>query len=258
MNKNFGMFLVFLALILLSVLVVNGLYFDASEEQVQAPAEVAEEEVEEDEKDHITTNLSISREKEYEPDIVDVVLGFQNENEDQDEAVKENSQTVENLMAVLEEKDLVDLETQYYRVYPVTRYNDDNEKETYYRVTNQIKFTTENLEELPVLLGQLLQAGANNVEDINYRLKDNEEALDEVTAMALSSLKDKAAFVADNLDKEDYRIVNVNLGRQNIRSESFDSAFMGSRAAESESIPVPVEEEKVNINVSLSAEIELY
>lgn len=256
MSKNVGMFLVFLALILLSVLVVNGLYFDTSANQAQAPVEVAEEE--ETEKDYITTNLSISRQKEYEPNIVDVVLGFQNENKDQAEAVRENSQTVSNLMAVLEERDLVNLETQYYRVYPLTRYNEDDERETYYRVTNQIKFTTENLEELPVLLGQLLEAGANNVQNINYRLKNNEEALDEVTAMALTTLKDKAAFVAANLDKENYRIVNVNLGRQNIIGQSFDSVLMGSRSAESASIPVPVEEEKVNINVSLSAEVELY
>jgi hypothetical protein len=255
MSKNVGMFLVFLALILLSVLVVNGLYFDTSTNQAQAPVEVVKEEVE---KDYITTNLSISRLKEFEPNIVDVVLGFQNENEDQAEAVRENSQTVSNLMTILEERDLVNLETQYYRVYPLTRYNEDDERETYYRVTNQIKFTTENLEELPVLLGQLLEAGANNVQNINYRLKNNEEALDEVTEMALTSLKDKAAFIADNLDKENYRIVNVNLGRQNIIGQSLDSALMGSRSAESASIPVPVEEEKVNINVSLSAEIELY
>lgn len=255
MSKNVGMFLVFLALILLSVLVVNGLYFDTSTNQAQAPVEVVKEEVE---MDYITTNLSISRQKEFEPNIVDVVLGFQNENEDQAEAVRENSQTVSNLMTILEERDLVNLETQYYRVYPLTRYNEDDERETYYRVTNQIKFTTENLEELPVLLGQLLEAGANNVQNINYRLKNNEAALDEVTEMALTSLKDKAAFIADNLDKENYRIVNVNLGRQNIIGQSFDSALMGSRSAESASIPVPVEEEKVNINVSLSAEIELY
>jgi hypothetical protein len=255
MSKNVGMFLVFLALILLSVLVVNGLYFDTSANQAQSPVEVVEKEVE---KDYITTNLSISRQKEFEPNIVDVVLGFQNENENQAEAVKENSQTVSNLMTILEERDLVNLETQYYRVYPLTRYNKDKERETYYRVTNQIKFTTENLEELPVLLGQLLEAGANNVQNINYRLKNNEEALDEVTKMALTSLKDKAAFIANNLDKENYRIVNVNLGRQNIIGQSLDSALMGSRSAESAGIPVPVEEEKVNINVSLSAEIELY
>jgi hypothetical protein len=255
MSKNVGMFLVFLALILLSVLVVNGLYFDTSANQAQSPVEVVEKEVE---KDYITTNLSISRQKEFEPNIVDVVLGFQNENENQAEAVRENSQTVSNLMTILEERDLVNLETQYYRVYPLTRYNKDKERETYYRVTNQIKFTTENLEELPVLLGQLLEAGANNVQNINYRLKNNEEALDEVTKMALTSLKDKAAFIANNLDKENYRIVNVNLGRQNIIGQSLDSALMGSRSAESAGIPVPVEEEKVNINVSLSAEIELY
>jgi hypothetical protein len=255
MSKNVGMFLVFLALILLSVLVVNGLYFDTSANQAQPPVQVVEKEVE---KDYITTNLSISRQKEFEPNIVDVVLGFQNENENQAEAVRENSQTVSNLMTILEERDLVNLETQYYRVYPLTRYNKDKERETYYRVTNQIKFTTENLEELPVLLGQLLEAGANNVQNINYRLKNNEEALDEVTEMALTSLKDKAAFIANNLDKENYRIVNVNLGRQNIIGQSLDSALMGSRSAESAGIPVPVEEEKVNINVSLSAEIELY
>jgi len=256
MNKNSGLFLVFLALILLSVLVVNGLYFNIPVNQAQSPEDIVQET--EEEKDYITTNLSISRQKEFEPNIVDVVLGFENEDMDQAEAVRKNSQTVERLMSILEEKDLVNVETQYYRVYPTTRYNGDDQRVTYYRVTNQIKFTTENLGELPVILGELLEAGANNVQNINYRLKNNEEALDEVTAMALDSLKSKAGFIAENLDKENYRIVNLNLGRQNIVGQSMEQALMGSRMAESAAVPVPVEEEKVNINVSLSAEIELY
>lgn len=255
MNKNAGLFLVFLALILLSVLVVNGLYFNTPAVPAQAPEQVTEEA---EDKDVIKTNLSISRQKEYEPNIVDVVLGFENENRDQAEAVRRNSEIVNRLMSILEERELENLETQYYRVYPVTRYNENDVRVTYYRVTNQVKFTTENLEELPVLLGQLLEAGANRVENINYRLKNNEEALDEVTAMALDSLKAKASFIADNLDKENYRIVDLNIGRQNIIGQAMDQALMGTRSAESVSVPVPVKEGQVNINVSLSAEVELY
>lgn len=252
MNRNAGLFLVFLALILLSVLVINGLYFNTNDDQVVAPEEVVEERVEED---YITTNLSISQQKEFDPEIVDVVLGFENEAQEQAEAVRENNEIVSALMAILEDEDLESLETQHFRVYPFTRYEDE-ERITYYRVSNQLKFRTEHLEELPVLLGQLLEAGANRVVNLDYGLRNNEAALDEVTAMALDSLKSKSAFIAQNLDKDDYRITKLNMGRQDIYGADMLQSVRRSGAAES--MAVPVQEEKVNISVSLSAEVELY
>lgn len=257
-NRNVGMFLVFIALILLSVLVVNGLYFNtpALETAVrEEPAEKASE-------DYITTNLSISQQQEYEPNIVDVVLGFENENTEQSAAVEENNRIVSDLMSILEAEELENIETQGFRVYPYTRYENttetgEEERVTYYKVSNQIKFTSTNLSELPVLLGSLLDAGANRVVNLNYRLENNEKALEEVTALALSSLKEKASFMAENLDKENYRIKKVNLGQQNIYGSEALKAM--SRTAEaSDFSEVPLAEQKVNINVSVSAEIELY
>ena len=253
MNKNAGMFLVFIALILLSVLVLNGLYFNTPAAEEAVPTE----EPQKTEVDYITTNLSISQNREYDPEIADVVLGFENESEEQAAAVRENNEIVSALMAILEEEELENLETQYFRVYPYTRYNDQDEKITYYRVSNQIEFSTENLSELPVLLGKLLNAGANRVVSLNYRLKSNEDALDQVSAAALNSLKEKAAFMAENLDKNNYRIKEINFGSQNIYGSDMLRSL--SRSPEAAAISeVPVSEQKVNINVSLSAEVELY
>ncbi|MFP4199695.1 MAG: SIMPL domain-containing protein [Halanaerobium sp.] len=258
MNRNVGMFLVFIALILLSVLVVNGLYFNTPAGETadrEEPVEKAEEDV-------ITTNLSINQQQEYDPDIVDVVLGFENEDREQSAAVDENNKIVSEIMSILDEEELENVETQGFRVYPHTRYEETDEENgeervTYYRVNNQIKFSSKNLGELPVLLGSLLDAGANRVVNINYRLEDNEEALDEVTEQALDSLKEKAAFMAENLDKEDYRIKKVNFGQQNIYSS--DALKSMSRTAEAGDFSeVPLAEQKVNISVSVSAEIELY
>ncbi|RAK11104.1 hypothetical protein C8C77_10385 [Halanaerobium saccharolyticum] len=254
MNKNLGMFLVFIALILLSVLVINGLYFNVPTLEM-AEREVPAEEVKED---YVTTNLNISQQQEYDPDIVEVVLGFENENTEQAAAVEENNRIVSELMTILEEEELENVETQGFRVYPSTRYNEDREERiTYYQVNNQIKFTSTNLSELPVLLGRLLEAGANRVVNINYRLESNEQALEEVTARALSSLKDKASFMAENLDKENYRIKEINLGNQNIHGS--DALQTMTRTAEKGNFSeVPLAEQKVNISVSLSAKIELY
>jgi hypothetical protein len=225
--------------------------------------ETAEREapVEKIEKDYITTNLSISQQQEYDPDIVDVVLGFENESREQSAAVEENNRIMSEVMAILEAEELENLETQGFRVYPYTRYEEredsGEERVTYYQVNNQIKFTSKNLGELPVLLGRLLDAGANRVVNINYRLESNEKALEDVTAAALSSLKDKAAFMAANLDKENYRIKELNFGQQNIYGS--DALKAMSRTAESANFSeVPLAEQKVNISVSLSAEIELY
>lgn len=254
-NKNLGMFLVFIALILLSVLVVNGLYFNIPAVETAEKEAPAEEAVTEE---FITTNLSVSQQQEYDPNIVDVVLGFENENEEQSAAVEENNRIVSELMTILEEEELENIETQGFRVYPNTSYDEDSEERvTYYEVSNQIKFTSNDLAELPVLLGRLLDAGANRVVNINYRLESNEQALEEVTAMALSSLKEKAEFMAENMDKENYRIKEVNLGQQNIYGSNALKSM--SRAEEVEDFSeVPLAEQKVNISVSVSAKIELY
>lgn len=258
MSKNLGMFLVFIALILLSVLVVNGLYFNTPAVQTAEK----EEPIEKVEEEYITTNLSITQQREYDPEIVEVVLGFENENREQSTAVEENNKIVSELMSILEAEELENVETQGFRVYPYTNYvpinnEDEEERVTFYRVSNQIKFSTKNLAELPVLLGELLNAGANRVVNIDYRLESNEKALEEVTALALSSLKEKAAFMADNLDKENYRIKKINFGQQNIYGNDILKSM--TRSAESANFSeVPLAEQKVNINVSVSAEVELY
>ena len=258
MNKNLGTFLVFIALILLSVLVVNGLYFNTP----AAKTAVTEEKTAKKTEDYITTNLSINQQREYSPDIVDVVLGFENESKNQKEAVEQNKEIVSNLMTILEEENLENVETQSFRVYPYSRYektdeNGEEERVTYYKVNNQIKFTTKNLSELPVLLAELLDAGANKVVSLNYRLESNKSALNEVTELALNSLKEKSAFIAQNLNKENYRIKELNFGRQNISAD--DSLKTLSRTMESEDVSeLPVAEKKVNINVSVSAVVELY
>lgn len=262
MNKNLGTFLVFIALVLLSVLVVNGLYFNTP----AAQTEVTEEKTVQKKEDYITANLSINQHREYSPDIADVVLGFENESKNQAEAVEKNKEIVSRLMTILEEESLENVETQSFRVYPYSRYEktaagtsekEDEERVTYYKVNNQIKFTTKNLSELPVLLAKLLDAGANKVVSLNYRLENNKEALDEVTSLALNSLKEKSAFIAQNLDKENYRIKELNFGIQNISTD--DSLKALSRTMESGNVSeVPLAEKKVNINVSVSAVVELY
>ena len=258
MNRNIGMFLVFIALILLSVIVVNGLYFNTPTVETAE----REEPVEEVDQDYITTNLSINQQQEYDPEVADVILGFENENRNQQTAVEENNRIVSQLMTILEAAELENIETQGFRVYPYTNYvpvddSDQDERVTFYRVSNQIKFSTKNLAELPVLLGELLNAGANRVVNIDYRLESNEQALDELTAAALSSLKEKAAFMAENLDKENYRIKRVNFGQQNIYGSDLLRGM--SRTAEAAQVSeVPLAEQKVNINVSVSAEVELY
>lgn len=261
MNKNVGIFLVFIALILLSVLVVNGLYFNTS--TAVGTTVNKDEQVKEVDKDLIKTSLSINEKKEYDPDLAEVVLGFENESKEQSEAVNKNNQIVSKLMEILEAEELENVETQYFRVYPYTSYEEadtesgERKKVTYYKVNNQIKFRTKNLSELPVLLAKLLNAGANRVVNIDYLLENKDQKLEELTVDALAALKKKAAFMAENLDKENYRITKVSFGERNI----YETKLMGAMTRSADIAPsseVPLAEQKVNINVSVTGEVELY
>ncbi|MGM0602866.1 MAG: SIMPL domain-containing protein [Bacillota bacterium] len=251
MNRGTGMFLVFIALILLTAVIVNGLYFDNSvftrlQGDQSSSAELKETE------DLLTVNLNINEEKEFNPEMVDVFLGVESRNPDLEAAVSENNEKMSLLLEMLENENLIRIETEDYRVYPVNSYSDeDGERE--YQVVNRISFTSEKLEELPLILSKALQQGANQLSQINYQLKNEETAVDEVTALALNKLNKKAEFLQKQLNKQEYKIKNINFGGQNIyraeKSLSMNSTPRG------EATPVPIKEEKVKISVSLSAEI---
>jgi len=216
---------------------------------------------EEDQLEYTTVNLNINQQEKYTPDIVDVVVGFENENILHKRAIEENNRVSEKLMSILKSKDLENVQTQRFRVYPRTRYDskNHNKRTTYYKVSNQIKFTTKNLGDLPVLLGELLEAGANDVQNINYRLENSNKEVEFVTDLALKNLKTKAENIVKSLGKEKYEIENINFGHQRVYTRGLqESMAMTKSMSVGSSSNVPVSEQQVEINVSLSAKIRVY
>jgi len=216
---------------------------------------------EEDKLEYTTVNLNINQQEKYTPDIVDVVVGFKNENIIHKRAIEENNKVSQKLMDILKEKELENLQTQRFRVYPRTRYNskNNNKKITYYEVSNQIKFTSKNLTELSVLLGELLEAGANNIQSMNYRLENSNEEVEFVTDLALKNLQTKAENITKSLGKEKYEIENINFGHQRAYVRGLnESMVMTKSMSAGRSSNVPVSEQQVEINVSLSVKIRVY
>ncbi|MFW5795291.1 MAG: SIMPL domain-containing protein [Bacillota bacterium] len=216
---------------------------------------------EEDQLQYTTVNLNINQQEKYTPDIVDVVVGFENENPIHEKAIRENNKVSQELMDILKSKDLENIQTQRFRVYPRTRYDskNQNKKIDYYNVSNQIKFTSKNLSDLPVLLGELLEAGANNVQSINYRLENNNEELEAVTDLALKNLQTKAENITNSLGKEKYEIEDINFGHQRVYTRGLQESMpMAKTMSAGSSSNVPVSEQEVEINVSLSAKIRVY
>ena len=216
---------------------------------------------EEDELKYTTVSLKINQQEKYTPDIVDVVIGFENENIIHKRAIEENNRVSQKLMTILKSKDLENVQTQRFRVYPKTRYNskNNNKRITYYKVSNQIKFTSKNLAELPVLLGELLEAGANDVQNINYRLENSNEEVEFVTDMALKNLQTKAENIVKSLGKERFEIENINFGHQRVYTKGLNESMpMARTMSAGSSSNVPVSEQEVEVNVSLSAKIRIY
>ncbi len=251
MNRGTGMFLVFIALILLTAVIVNGLYFDNSVFTGLKADESSDAKLNE-KAESVAVNLNISAEKDFDPEAVEVQLGVESRDIDLQAAVSDNNEKMTSLLEMLEKEDLTEIETEDYRVYPVNNYsNEDIESE--YQVVNRISFKSENLEKVPLILGKALNQGANNLSQINYQLKNEENAVNEVTALALDTLNKKAGFLRDKLGKKEYQIKTINLGGQNVyRAEKSLNMDNTPRA---ESVSVPIKKEKVKISVSLSAEI---
>jgi uncharacterized protein YggE len=203
-----------------------------------------------------TLSVSGSGEALLAPDIAYIYIGVHTENPAAAEAVAENTTQTEELMQALRDFgiDPKDLRTTNFSIYPMDRFDPSTgmpSGEKVYAVDNTVYVTVRDLAKLGDLLDTAVQAGANNINSVQFDVAEKDEALKQARAEAVKDAEAQAQSLA--------QAAGLSLGE--IQSISFfdvqpyplfDGKGGGGMAAEAAAAAVPIQPGQLTFTVSVS------
>lgn len=137
------------------------------------------------------------------PDFATVILGVNTQAETVADAQEQNAKQMASLIEALTAQGIgkEDMSTSYFSVNPVydySKYNaDGTQKNTGYRIDNNLQVTIWNLDSISVVLDAAMAAGVNQSYGLNFDSTKRGEAYDQALTAAVKEAKRKAAVLAD-------------------------------------------------------------
>lgn len=194
------------------------------------------------------------------PDLVRISIGVVTEDSSIQQAVLENNQQVEQIMAVLEELGIPaeDIQTINFRVYQPQNKEPrlesmpslEESSEEIYVVNNTIRVTMTEVDRLGIVLDKVIKSGANTIQDIQFDASQKEDANRQALEQAVRDARAKAETIAESAGVKLGELVSVETyGGGPVTRIEYDQA-------ETTSAAVPVSEGQliiqVNVRVSYS------
>lgn len=168
------------------------------------------------------------------PDIATVHLGVQVIDSDVKVATEKAAQDMNNLLAALKGEGIAekDIQTSYYSVYVERPYGPQGPSDqVQYQVSNNMQVTIRDLDNVTQILGVAIEAGANSINSIEFRLSDTGSLQSEARALAVDKAKAKAEELADLNDVAVGQVVNisevVDQGAYFVSEQSYGAAQQG-------------------------------
>ena len=192
------------------------------------------------------------------PDIAMLSLGIEARGNTVAEAQIQASEAMDKVMQALKDNGIAekDIQTQRFSIYPITRWNQDEEKQeiTGYRVTNMVTAKIRKTDEAGAVIDAVAQAGGDytRVQDISFTVDDPTPYYEEARTDAMEDAKKKAEQLAD--------LAGVGLGKPTYVSEgavylpptSRDFYEAGAVPAPAPTTPISPGELKITLSVQVA------
>jgi uncharacterized protein YggE len=136
-----------------------------------------------------------------EPDIARVTIGVETIADTVREASDQNNATVDAVLAALAAQGIAeeDMQTSGFSIF-AERFGPEGplaEGDVRYRVSNNVMVTIRDLETVSAVLDAAIEAGANNIYGIEFKVDDPGESESEARAAAIDDANAKAAELAE-------------------------------------------------------------
>jgi uncharacterized protein YggE len=199
-----------------------------------------------------TLSMNGQGEAKGAPDTVTLSAGVSAQAPTAAAALAANSRHMEAVLAALKKQGVADknMQTANFSVSPQYTSNNDNQppRLTGYQVTNEVRVRLEDVTKLGATLDALVTAGANQMNGINFSIRDSAAMLTEARQKAVADALAKAQIYA--------KAAGVTLGPILSISESDNAPprpmYMAmSMARADKSVPVAMGEESITANISI-------
>ncbi len=153
------------------------------------------------------------------PDIAILRLGIEAQEATVAEAQAQAAEAMDRVMTALEDKGVAekDIQTQYFNIYKVTRWDKDREQEIVigYRVTNMVTAKIRDIEKAGTIIDAVAVAGGDltRIDSISFSIDDLSVYYEEAREEAMTDAKAKAEQLAS--------LGGVRLGKPTYISEGF-------------------------------------
>lgn len=171
------------------------------------------------------------------PDVAEVIIGVVTENEQLDIAQEENSKLTKQVIDSIKAMEVLleDIQTENYSISANYDYIDGKQVFRGYIVSNYLKVSIKNIDEVGAVIDTAVKYGANNVRGIRFIVSDSSRYYYEALRLAIDDAQNKAISIANTLS------VKVNLVPIQIYELSINSAAPLTMGVKSAVLSTPIE-----------------
>ena len=133
------------------------------------------------------------------PDLATISIGVHTEGKDAAEAVSGNNTQTEKVMTALTDFGIAskDIQTSNFSIYPRQDLGPNGEQQGItYAVDNTVTVTVRELDTIGEVLNAVVQAGANNINGIQFDVNDRESAYQQALDAAVENAASRASVLA--------------------------------------------------------------
>lgn len=203
-----------------------------------------------------TLNLSAYGEARVSPDMASIVLGVSNEAPTASEAFRANATKMAAVVAALKKAGIADrdLQTSNLSLNPQYVYEQNQPPRlTGYQASNQLTITVNDLAKLGAVVDATVGAGATNVGQISFGLKNPVSAENTARVAAVKALQDKAALYASATGYHINRLVSLSEGGGYVPSPRPPMPMLAMKAEAA----TPIETGELKVRVDITGLFEL-
>ena len=166
-----------------------------------------------------------------DPDHASVDFGVDTQASSVGEALKENNAKMNSVLDALQRTGLArtDIQTTQFSITPQhplvkgsTYQQYDYSVVSGYEVSNKITVTLSDLTKIGDVIDAAANAGANSSNSVIFEIKNRDELLDKVRALAMRNARHKADIMANAVGAQVGALITV--GNTNVRSAEFETA----------------------------------
>ena len=204
---------------------------------------------------HVTASASV----DAAPDIATVSAGVQSQADTAKNAMALNSDKMRQVYQALQNASVNprDIATSSLNLRPEYDYSQNRSQPriTGYMASNQITVTTRDLDVVGGLIDALLDAGLNNIQNVQFSLDDTEAAMAKARRMAVEKARDKAETMAGAAGVELGRLLVLTEGSRPGAMPQFSGA-MAMRVEADAAPPLSPGQRELSATVTLSYAID--